>query len=146
MLTFLLIVVIAVFVVSYFRFIRKHAMRLKLLEYIKLKHQMNPEDVLTALSLCTAYTNAQLYKSAYDKYDEILHSNNIYALLSHIQMERVMRNQEFCKAPFIGSSGPKDRHFFKYAHYFLLNRIGRERYSFLRDEDLLEFNSILRNS
>ncbi|MBR4645528.1 MAG: hypothetical protein IKO75_00235 [Bacteroidales bacterium] len=105
---------------------------------------MYDNDIATLLSLCSAYTNAQLYKTALNLYGDIIQTPELHSQLSEEQIEYVYMNKRFCESPLYGSSGAKDHFVFRYIHYFFLKRFGKRRFSFIREEDLLEFNSFLR--
>ena len=140
----IVIIIVTVFLVSYIKFKRRYKMQYQFALFMQEKYETDTKDIETSLSFCSALADAQLYKRAYDLYDEILKDNNKKALLSQEQLERVMLNKRFCDAPIFWSSGARDHIHFKYLHHFFLERIGRRRYSFIREEDLLEFNSRLR--
>lgn len=112
------------------------------MEYkVKFLLQYNIE---TQLSLCTAYTDAFLYKKAYDVYKMILDTPELRAQLFEGHYDAIMVNQRFCAAPLPWFSGPKNVIRFRYCHSVLLKLFGGRRCSFLRDTDVLEFNSQIR--
>lgn len=104
------------------------------------------DDLEIQLALCTACTNAFLYKTAYDKYEIILNSPIFKIQISKDVYAKIKINQHFCKSPMPWSSEPKNITRFRYLHNFLLKRLGNRRYSFIREEDILEFNSFLRRT
>lgn len=142
--TVIIVIIVVIFFVSYIKFKRKYKIQFLFAEFMREKNNLVPKEIDTILSLCSAYTDAQLYKKAYDKYCEILNDPLLKETLSQDQLERVIQNRRFCDAPMFWSSGPRDHIFFKYIHYFFLNRIGRRRYNFIREEDVLEFNTAMR--
>ena len=140
----IVIILVAVFLVSYIKFKRRYKMQYQFALFMQEKYEIDTNDIETSLSFCSALADAQLYKRAYDLYDEILKDSIKKASLSQEELEKVMLNKRFCDAPIFWSAGARDHIVFKYLHYFFLERIGRGRYSFIREEDLLEFNSWLR--
>ena len=135
-----------VFIYSYIKFKRHYRLTLLFVAFMENKCRVLDSDVNALLSLCSVYTEAQLYKKAYDKYKEILQTSSLKEQLSEENLERIRRNLRFCDAPLFWSSGAKDNIVFKYLHHFFLERIGRQRYIFTREEDALEFNSLLRQN
>lgn len=144
MTTAIIVIIAVVFLYSYFKFKSKLRVRTNLAAFLLEKSRRKPGDVETMLSLASALTDAQQYKTAFDLYDSILGDSDMKATLSQVQLERVIKNKKFCDAPLVWSSGAKNHVIFRYLHYFFLNRIGRGRYNFIREEDVLEFNSMVR--
>ncbi len=140
----LLVVLGIVFIYSYIKFKRQYKLSLMLVSFMENKCLQVVNDIDALLSLCSVYTEAQLYKRAYDKYNEILKTPELKELLSRDKLDRIAINMRFCDAPLFWSSGAKDHFAFRYLHHFLLRRIGRQRFVFTREEDLLEFNSAIR--
>ena len=141
----LLVLVVVVFIYSYIRFKQHYRMSLLFVSYMEEKSNILNNDVDTLLSLCSAYTDAQLYKKAYDKYIEILSSPSLMCSVSQEKIEKINNNIQFCNAPMFGNTGAKDHSSFRYLHNFFLKRFGKRRYVFIREEDALEFNALLRN-
>ena len=142
----ILVILGIVFIYSYIKFKRQYRLTLLFVAFMENKCRVFDNDVDALLSLCSVYTDAQLYKKAHDKYKDLLQTPSIKDQLSVEKLERIQENLRFCDAPLFWSSGAKDHIVFKYLHYFFLRRIGRRRYSFIREEDALEFNSALRQN
>lgn len=142
----ILVILGIVFLYSYIKFKRQYKLTLLFAAYMESKCRTLNDDIDALLSLCSAYTDAQLYKKAYDKYKDILQTPSLKEQLSGEKLERVRENVRFCDAPLFWSSGARDHVVFRYLHYFFLRRIGRRRYNFIREEDALEFNSALRQN
>ena len=142
----ILVILGIVFIYSYIKFKRHYRLTLLFVAFMENKCRLQENDVDALLSLCSVYTEAQLYKKAYVKYKEILQSPSLKDQLSGEKLERIHENLRFCDAPLFWSSGARDHIVFKYLHHFFLRRIGRRRYIFTREEDALEFNSALRQN
>jgi hypothetical protein len=121
-------------------------MSLMFKDYMEIKCLANEDDVDALLSLCSAYTDSQLYKKACDMYNRILQTPEMVNTLSQEKIEKIKNNIQFCISPMFSSSYAKDHFHFRYLHNFLLKRFRRKRYVFIREEDALEFNSFLRHS
>lgn len=142
----ILVIIGVAFVYSYIKFKRHYRLTLMFVAFMENKCRLNEGDIDALLSLCRVYTDAQLYKKAYDKYMSILHDPSLKTRLSEEKIEKVNENLRFCDAPLFWSSGPRDHFMFRYLHHFFLRRIGRRRFVFIREEDALEFNSLLRQT
>lgn len=141
-----LVILGIVFIYSYIKFKRHYRLTLLFAAFMEKKCRIFDDDIDALLSLCSVYTDAQLYKKAYDKYNLILQTPSLKGQLSGEKIDRVRENLRFCDAPLFWSSGAKDHFMLRYLHYFFLRRIGRRRYNFIREEDALEFNSALRQN
>ena len=120
-------------------------MDLKMVQFLERKSNELPDDIQTLLSLASAYTIAELYAKAHALYKRVQELPNLAIQLSNETTGKIEMNMKFCEKPLPWSSGiPKDHHALRYLHYFFLRRVGGRRYIFLRDEDVLEFNSYIR--
>ena len=136
-------VISVLLIISFIRFEFQYRLDVKFVSFMELKCKLT-DDIGTHLALCSAYTNIQYYRTALEKYDKILNTPNLKNQLTSKYLEQINTNKKFCDAPLFWSSGAKDHKAFRYFHYFFLKRIGRARYSFICENDILEFNSFLR--
>ena len=141
----LLIALGIILVFSYFKFRMRHSMDLKMVQFLERKSKEQQNDIHILLSLASAYTIAELYAKAHALYKRVQESPNLAIQLSNETSGKIEANSKFCEKPLPWSNGiPKDHHTFRYLHYFFLRRFGGRRYVFLRDVDVLAFNTYMR--
>lgn len=138
--TIIVIILLAVWCYSYFRFRQEQKYFSVMAAYLQNELQQGRTNTTNLmLRLSSALIQIQHYKDAYDIYQHL--GNSIEFQNNKLQIET---NIKFCIKPFPGCNGPKNFNH-SYWHNFVLVRLGGKRYNFLSEDDFLRTNSLMRN-
>lgn len=108
-------------------------------DYLQKKVREQP-TIDNLKSLSAALMEIQQYRDSHNILERIL---QLYP--SDIDKDKLKINMEFCKNPVPGINTLKNLNH-SWLHNFVLVRLGKRRYNFLREDDYLTTNSIIRQS
>lgn len=132
------ILIVAFWIYNYIKFRRMNNYYKIMVGYLTMEAQNAPNrDIMLRLS--AALIHIQHYRDAYEILVKL--SNGC---ISTDEEQKIRANIEFCKNPVPGLSEAKNLNH-SYWHNFLLVRLGKRRYEFLKEQDYLMTNSIQRN-
>ena len=131
------IILFVMWVYSFFKFKNTMKYYQVLLQCIVNELQEDPSSYQTKLSLATALSLVQRYEDAYKIYSDILNSGSYIP-----EIDKIKTNMEFCKSPVPGAT--LKNYNSSWIHNFLLQRIGKRRYNFIRESDIMKANAYMR--
>lgn len=141
MIYLIILLAFIIWLYNYVRFCRDYKYFQVMVNYLndKIKHSQDADAYTSLLSLSSALMKIQHYDDAYN----ILH----LVLLKYPNTpdkDKILMNMDFCKNPIPCVHKLKNYNH-SYWHKFVLTRLGKKRYYFITEQDLLKTNSILRN-
>lgn len=138
--TYIIIILAVMWVISYVKFCKRYKMNKKMCEFTFQRFNVDPSNPMTTIEYGCALMQCQQYQSALNVFETLKRRiPDVSMMYPFLDV-----NIEFCKKPLPWSSGAKDHKGGSWWHNFQLVRFGGRRQVVISDSTRLSFNSMLR--